>query len=164
MTVMPARHGPEQFRAGFSALRSLRQAIAHRQLILAHGERRSANRSTWAVELQGGSVQHSASRPDDELTAATQVRLPAHLMQCDRECPILKQSYHSIVQDVLRASREIYSQFLDIDFAAAANLKRVQTAMLKQQVGPHHFAGSTGYGHGDIGRAAYESVRIYKLR
>lgn len=40
----------------------------------------------------------------------------------------------------------------------AANLQRLQVAMRKARIGPHHFAGSTGYGHGDLGRAALDEV------
>lgn len=39
-----------------------------------------------------------------------------------------------------------------------ANLRRVQAAFREHRVGAHHFAGSTGYGHGDLGRAALDSV------
>ena len=33
-----------------------------------------------------------------------------------------------------------------------------QAAFRNAQIGPHHFAGSTGYGHGDLGRAALDKV------
>jgi len=39
-----------------------------------------------------------------------------------------------------------------------ANLSRCQRAFRDARVGPHHFAGSTGYGHGDQGREALDSV------
>jgi cystathionine beta-lyase family protein involved in aluminum resistance len=38
------------------------------------------------------------------------------------------------------------------------NLRRVQAAMRAARLGPHHFAGSSGYGHGDLGRAAIDQV------
>lgn len=31
--------------------------------------------------------------------------------------------------------------------------------MQRHRVGPHHFSGSTGYGHGDLGREAFDLVR-----
>lgn len=61
---------------------------------------------------------------------------------------------------VLDATERLYDSFVDIDCAAAANLQRVQTAMSEERVGPHHFAGSTGYGHGDVGRDAYDKVLL----
>ena len=48
--------------------------------------------------------------------------------------------------------------FAAIDRAAARNLARVQEAFRRQRVGPHHFQGSTGYGHGDLGREALDNV------
>lgn len=62
------------------------------------------------------------------------------------------------MQEVLDATEVLYSAFLNVDCAAAVNLQRVQAAMSEERVGPHHFAGSTGYGHGDLGRAAYDEV------
>ena len=49
-------------------------------------------------------------------------------------------------------------QFASIDRLVHANLARVQRAMRRQRIGPHHFGGSTGYGHGDLGRAALDDV------
>ncbi|KAL6755711.1 putative methionine gamma-lyase [Haematococcus lacustris] len=40
----------------------------------------------------------------------------------------------------------------------AANLRKVQAAFREQRIGPHHFQGSTGYGHGDWGREALDKV------
>ncbi len=45
-----------------------------------------------------------------------------------------------------------------MDRRVAANLARVQAAFRRARVGPHHFAGSTGYGHGDLGREALDNV------
>jgi cystathionine beta-lyase family protein involved in aluminum resistance len=45
-----------------------------------------------------------------------------------------------------------------VDRRVAANLARVQAAFRRARVGPHHFAGSTGYGHGDLGREALDNV------
>jgi len=38
------------------------------------------------------------------------------------------------------------------------NLRRVQAAFAAAQVGAHHMAGSSGYGHGDLGRGALDEV------
>jgi cystathionine beta-lyase family protein involved in aluminum resistance len=51
-----------------------------------------------------------------------------------------------------------------VDCAAAGNLQRVQAAMAEERVGPHHFAWSTGYGHGDLGRAAYDQVGAFFMK
>ncbi len=45
-----------------------------------------------------------------------------------------------------------------IDLLVAHNLRRVQNAMRNARLGPYHFAGSTGYGHGDLGRSALDEV------
>lgn len=46
-----------------------------------------------------------------------------------------------------------------IDARVAKNLARVQAAFKQNRIGPHHFQGSTGYGHGDLGREALDNVR-----
>ena len=48
--------------------------------------------------------------------------------------------------------------FAGIDQLVGQNLRRVQSAMQRHRIGPHHFSGSTGYGHGDLGREAYDEV------
>ena len=48
--------------------------------------------------------------------------------------------------------------FTQIDHLVAHNLRRMQAAMRRARLGPHHFAGSSGYGHGDLGRAALDQV------
>ena len=48
--------------------------------------------------------------------------------------------------------------FAAIDRMVAANVKRVLAAFRSQRIGPHHFQGSTGYGHGDFGREALDNV------
>lgn len=45
-----------------------------------------------------------------------------------------------------------------IDARVAANLAKVQAAFKQHRIGPHHFQGSTGYGHGDLGREALDNV------
>ena len=46
----------------------------------------------------------------------------------------------------------------------ATNLQRVQAALRRARIGPHHFAGSTGYGHGDLGRAALDEASLTLLQ
>lgn len=61
---------------------------------------------------------------------------------------------------VWEAASDLASDFQRIDLMVAHNLRRVQNAMRSARLGPHHFAGSTGYGHGDLGRSALDQVYI----
>lgn len=47
---------------------------------------------------------------------------------------------------------------------AHANTAKVLDAFQAERIGDHHFAGTTGYGHDDLGRAALEAVfaRVFK--
>ena len=53
--------------------------------------------------------------------------------------------------------------FAGIDQLVGSNLRRVQAAMRRARIGPHHFTGSTGYGHGDLGREAFDEVDLNAL-
>lgn len=64
---------------------------------------------------------------------------------------------HGAIQ-VWNAAAKLQPTFAAIDKLVASNIRRVQAAFAAAQIGPHHFAGSTGYGHGDIGRAAIDEV------
>ncbi len=61
---------------------------------------------------------------------------------------------------------EVRPLFADIDRMVHANLKRVQQAMRRQRIGPHHFAGSTGEeAGGTVGYLLHHpSVRSVLLR
>ena len=61
------------------------------------------------------------------------------------------------------AASDLAPDFQQIDLMVAHNLRRVQNAMRSARLGPHHFAGSTGYGHGDLGRSALDQVRYISL-
>lgn len=67
---------------------------------------------------------------------------------------------HSCMQ-VWNAADLLQPVFGSIDRLVATNIKRVQRAFAAAQVGPHHFAGSTGYGHGDLGRDNLDKVILY---
>lgn len=60
---------------------------------------------------------------------------------------------------VWQASQDLQPMFAGIDQLVGQNLRRVQSAMQRHRIGPHHFSGSTGYGHGDLGREAYDEVQ-----
>ena len=67
--------------------------------------------------------------------------------------------YHKyLLLQIWEAAAELQPSFAAIDRLVATNLKRVQQAFATAQVAPHHFAGSTGYGHGDLGRDALDRV------
>ena len=63
-----------------------------------------------------------------------------------------------LAAQVWSAAAQLAPAFTQIDHLVAANLRRVQAAMARARLGPHHFAGSSGYGHGDLGRAALDEV------
>ena len=60
---------------------------------------------------------------------------------------------------VWNAAADLQVEFTNIDHLVAHNLRRVQAAMRRARLGPQHFSGSTGYGHGDLGRAVLDEVR-----
>ncbi|WP_448572266.1 methionine gamma-lyase family protein [Trichothermofontia sp.] len=61
----------------------------------------------------------------------------------------------SLLQD---AEQQLLSQFAAIDAQVKVNLQRVLTAFRQHQIGVHHFAGVSGYGHDDLGRQTLDQV------
>ncbi|MEM9543088.1 MAG: methionine gamma-lyase family protein [Cyanobacteria bacterium P01_E01_bin.42] len=60
---------------------------------------------------------------------------------------------------VLReAEKELAPIFWGIDARVKQNLDKVLTAFRHHRVGVHHFAGVSGYGHGDLGRETLDRV------
>eukprot|EP00892_Ulva_mutabilis_P004879 jgi/Ulvmu1/2763/UM014_0221.1 len=118
-----------EFKPNQQARNGLRCQPASRwQATVVSGERRSANRSQWSIPRE----------PESEM---------------------LNRAHTSPgLYKVLAEARKLQGRFMDMDATAAANLRRVQFAMQKHRVGPHCFAGSTGYGHGDIGRSTFDKV------
>lgn len=51
-----------------------------------------------------------------------------------------------------------HGDFAAIDRNVRINLERIQHAFAAARVGPHHFGGSTGYGHEDMGKEVLEEV------
>ena len=66
-----------------------------------------------------------------------------------------RQSESTSVWSYMSSLRD---EFDEIDRLVTANLARVQDAFRAHRVGPHHFTGSTGYGHGDLGRGILDDV------
>ncbi|KAF7019250.1 hypothetical protein CFC21_032445 [Triticum aestivum] len=61
--------------------------------------------------------------------------------------------------EVARAVESLQAEFREVDRALALNSYRVSAAFRAARVAPHHFGGSTGYGHDDAGgREALDSV------
>ncbi|KAG2422536.1 hypothetical protein HYH02_015423 [Chlamydomonas schloesseri] len=100
--------------------------------VVAHGERRSANRTKWATaDPPSGAAGPAVAEPVQEQTVAEQIW----------DC-----------------AQDLAPVFTEVDRLVAANVRKVQKAFRDHRIGPHHFQGSTGYGHGDLGREALDSV------
>lgn len=63
-----------------------------------------------------------------------------------------------VVKLVLKAEEELKEQFKNIDDVCQYNSLKVLNAFHKNQISEVHFNSTTGYGYGDIGRDAIESV------
>jgi len=61
----------------------------------------------------------------------------------------------SVVQE---AERSLQARFSEIDLQVKQKLRRVLKAFRKFRVGEQHFAGVSGYGHGDLGRETLDRV------
>ncbi len=61
----------------------------------------------------------------------------------------------SLIKEAEQALSQIFSR---IDSQVKINLKRVLDALRHHRVGPHHFAGVSGYGHDDLGRQVLDQV------
>jgi cystathionine beta-lyase family protein involved in aluminum resistance len=110
--------------------------------VIARGEGRSANRTKWA---------HSSAKEEEEEGGTFGV-LPLSERQIDQVGDWGRSS--AIAEAVQRVS----PLFAEIDALVQFNISKVQEAFRACRIGPHHFGGSTGYGHGDLGRAALDEV------
>ena len=59
---------------------------------------------------------------------------------------------------IQQAEEALLQIFYEIDAQVKHNLQRVLTAFRTHRVGTHHFAGVSGYGHGDLGREILDKV------
>lgn len=138
------------------------------------GEGRSANRTRWTREDQG---HPSSSHPTVEADKKFQRELSSTAVVNDVPSQTEKSldldssnKYKRRIQHeyefgnsepyalVSSCAQELRPIFSDIDALVQANLMRVQKAFRDARIGPHHFAGSTGYGHGDLGRSSLDEV------
>ena len=107
--------------------------------VIANGEGRSANRSKWTSATETAVLDNQPQSGDN----------------LDQPTDLIKIDAPSLVWESAEAIRP---QFAAIDALVHSNISRVQSAFQAARVGPHHFAGSTGYGHGDLGREALDEV------
>jgi cystathionine beta-lyase family protein involved in aluminum resistance len=75
---------------------------------------------------------------------------------------ILPQSGNQVkissIEQLQQAEQALSQIFSGIDTQVKKNLRRVLGAFRHHQVGVHHFAGVTGYGHQDLGREVLDRV------
>jgi cystathionine beta-lyase family protein involved in aluminum resistance len=100
-----------------------------------YGEGRSSNRARWS------------STPDKSGSAVMDDQIHGESLRIDPPMDLL--------WDCLEQTRP---EMDAIDKMVLENTKRVQHAFREGKVGPHHFQGSTGYGHGDLGRSALDEI------
>ncbi|CAM0901880.1 unnamed protein product [Alopecurus aequalis] len=73
--------------------------------------------------------------------------------------PLACASESAFHPEVSRAVESLQAEFREVDRALALNSSRVSAAFRHARVAPHHFGGSTGYGHDDAGgREALDAV------
>lgn len=105
---------------------------------VAHGEGRSSNRSRWPGN--GQAVQPLGDNEEDSEPAPSS----------SKEDPL--------TLDIWDTLENVRPEMHEIDRMVVQNTKRVQQAFKEYRVGPHHFQGSTGYGHGDLGRYTLDQI------
>lgn len=116
-----------------------------RNSIIAHGQLRSANKLNWNAPSE---VQLDKMANSDPSLNHTVKHYHLYLY-----IKIYKQ-----INQVLEIAKDLKDEFFEIDMLIHDNIITVQKAFSKYKIGPHHFSGSTGYGHGDIGRTALDKV------
>lgn len=122
------------------------------------GEGRSANRAKWTVLGDGGIAPTSISPPFRHTSNHEQGTVEQTSIV---DAPLLRNSLNekqTCTNLIWDAVETVQPQFAAIDKLVHTNIARVQDAFRTVRVGPHHFAGSTGYGHGDLGRDALDAV------
>lgn len=153
-TVLPCGLPPRNGHVGRHAtfVRSISPFTAtekgsYTRKVVTFGEGRSANRSKWATSNEDVAILGPA------LAASSSAG--AIISDTTRNLIGTPKSVSSLVWEAAEAARP---QFNAIDALVHYNISRVQKAFQAARVGPHHFAGSTGYGHGDLGREALDKV------
>ncbi|KAL4857014.1 hypothetical protein ACK3TF_002702 [Chlorella vulgaris] len=141
------------------ARRSCASPAPARRPVATAGEGRSANRTKWASGDLAGSEGTSAAAAEAAPAAVLEPPAGADGVEGGEQAQAGQpEPQLDAAELVWAAADEVQPLFADIDRLVHGNLKRVQQAMRRRRIGPHHFAGSTGYGHGDLGRAALDEV------
>jgi len=122
------------------------------------GERRSANRSSWAQQHE---EPNAVRWVDDEAELKPQAAVTAQGGAAGAEAA--PELAAEPADEVWAVAKDLAPLFADIDRLIAANSARVQAAMAAVKLGPHHWAGSTGYGHGDLGREALDEIMAHVM-
>jgi len=120
--------------------------VLYDRRVVAFGEGRSANRSKWASSNEDVAILGPAL--DDSSVLGTLIS--------DTNNDISVSTPETLL--VWESVEAVRPEFNLIDALVHSNISRVQKAFQAARVGPHHFAGSTGYGHGDLGREALDEV------
>mmetsp|Transcript_6759 Transcript_6759/g.18121 ORF Transcript_6759/g.18121 Transcript_6759/m.18121 type:complete len:518 (-) Transcript_6759:597-2150(-) len=126
--------------------------ICSRNKVIARGERRSANRTlNWPANQVAAQEDEPTSEDESALSSVTDSNAVLS--------PALS-SLNPASQLVWEAAEHLQDThiFSAIDRLVAHNLRKVQAAFREHRVGPQHFQGSTGYGHGDWGRETLDNV------
>ncbi|GMH37671.1 hypothetical protein BSKO_05544 [Bryopsis sp. KO-2023] len=103
-----------------------------RRSVGVRGEPRSANRTKWGT-----------SQPVSDSTSQNKGSFG---------------SLDGVEREIWSEAEGLQAAFHDVDKLVHKNISKVQRAFRNARVGPHHFSGSTGYGHGDLGRRALDEV------
>ncbi|KAL6844507.1 hypothetical protein ACP4OV_026180 [Aristida adscensionis] len=103
----------------------------------------SASARAWSTPRAAPALPPASSRP-------------GRRVRCRAPAAAADLAFHP---DVARAAEALQAEFRAVDRALAANSSRVAAAFRRARVAPHHFGGSTGYGHDDGGgREALDAV------
>ncbi|KAF2285955.1 hypothetical protein GH714_009162 [Hevea brasiliensis] len=72
-----------------------------------------------------------------------------------KACSRTQVSFHRhdnpFVPEVVKALDSLHAEFRAVDYLVACNTSRVLKAFQNARIGSHHFGGSTGYGHDEVG-------------
>jgi cystathionine beta-lyase family protein involved in aluminum resistance len=90
-----------------------------------------------------------------------QLRQTASFARRQASCALSRDEAVSLVD---ASATALLPAFREVDAATKGNLRRVLDAFHAERVGPQHFAGVDGYGHGDLGRESLDAIyaRIFE--
>lgn len=133
--------------------------LRKRETVIVRGERRSANRTKWNSNTDRRTNIPNESIEDSVFDYQT-TRFHRDLSSFQEDvCPKQSDRVESCKNDsIWDVAEDLHPLFYGIDRLVDRNGRRVRAACRDQGLGPHHFAGSTGYGHGDLGRQAMDAI------